>query len=78
MQTQTQTQIQTPIYVTVRKHKIITWVAPLLSYIRALMWQLTMSALWRSNLGLTFDSSLASGLILGAPKVRMHGTVLSG
>jgi hypothetical protein len=32
---------------------------------------LTTSVLWKSNLGLTFDARLASGLMPGAPKVQM-------
>jgi hypothetical protein len=31
-------------------------------------WQLAMSAHWKSNFGLTFDTHLVSGLVLGAPK----------
>jgi hypothetical protein len=35
------------------------------------MRQLTTSALWKSGLGLTFDTHLASGLVPGMPKVRI-------
>ncbi len=39
------------------------------SCIGVLIWQWITSALWRSNIGLTFDTCLAFGLMPGAPKV---------